>query len=105
MYITDDEATKELTEKIGKLEGEIKVKSDMIFNMTKQMEDIARMSSDRKTTIEKQSVEIQNLKTELEAEKAKPKQQEKKDIYDDEGKQGFFGSNLSNLWSKNKDNQ
>jgi uncharacterized protein YoxC len=103
VYITDDEATKELTDKISQLESQLITKREAMNNMVAKMEGISNTSTERGEVVRKQSLEIEQLKAELEAEKAKPKVEDKKDIYG-EGKQGFFGSNISSIW-KNKDNK
>jgi hypothetical protein len=101
VFVTDDEANKELQTKIKDLEGNIK-------KLKETKETIIKESSERGVKISELNLEISDLtskisqlKEELEAEKAKPKQEEDKDIYG-EGKRGIFGSNISDLWNKNK---
>jgi hypothetical protein len=105
VYITDDEATKELTEKIEGLNQQIrqleKDKETLVEAEKIQVKIVFKVSKERNALRE----DVERLTQELEAEKAKPKVEEKKDIYGDEGKQGFFGSNISNLWNKDNKNK
>jgi len=95
VYITNDEATKELTDKINSLENDIKTLRDSNITLSKE-------TGDRGKTIMELESKIIELTRELEIEKEKPKEQPKKDIYG-ESKKGFFGSNINDIWkNKNK---
>lgn len=93
VYVSDDESIKELTNKIGILEGDLNLSN-------KSIDTISKESIDRNKSISELKNKIKELEEELESEKSKPKVDEK-DIYG-EGKRGIFGSNLSNLWNRKK---
>ena len=101
VYITDDEASKKLTDKIVKLEEYLEVEKGRSHGLGIRLSDNTKLSGDRGREIIKLTKEIEELKLALEAEKAKPKQEDKKDIYG-EPKKGFLGSNISDLWNKKK---
>jgi len=95
VYITNDEATKELTNKINSLENDIKTVRDSNIILSKE-------TGDRAKTIMELNGKIIELTRELDLEKEKPKEEVKKDIYG-ESKKGFFGSNINDIWkNKNK---
>lgn len=87
VYITDDEKTNDLSNELNKIK-------DILKKITEENLDITNKLSILKC-------ENKDLKEQVELEKSKPKQQEEKDIYDDD-KKGFFGSNLSDLWKRKK---
>lgn len=100
VYITDDEASKELTEKINERDGTITYLREAMDALVKegsyqstQFEEFKKVS---KKELDTANLKINELITELELEKSKPKQEIKKDIYG-EDKIGFFGSNTSNI--------
>lgn len=104
VFVTDDEVVNklqiELKDVRSKLASE-KLKSAAAMQETsqlrnKQLDEIDTLNG----KISDLTKEISQLKEELEAEKAKPKEEDN-DIYG-EGKQGFFGSNISDLWNRKK---
>ena len=101
VYITNDEATKELTDRIGVLQSQLSVKRDTINTVIGERDNILKTSDERKLKINELSKEIEQLKIELESERTKPKEEVKKDIYG-EDKKGFFGSNINDIWKKKK---
>lgn len=106
IYITDDEEVKELTEKISQLEQKIRdnekifstKKGEMENNFQKE-KDVTikthnRKISDLSDKISQLESDILKLNEELEEEKKK--NNKGNDIYGDEKKGGWFGSNLLN---------
>lgn len=106
IYITDDEQVKELTEKIFHLEQKIRddekkfstKKGEMENNFQKEKDETIkthnRKISDLSDKISQLEGDILKLNGELEEEKKK--NNKGKDIYDDERKGGWFGSNILN---------
>jgi hypothetical protein len=93
--ITDDVEMQKLIDKIVILEEElVKMKEIDYTILTKKEES-------RELEISNLNDKIKVLERELETEKARPKEENKKDIYGDE-KKGFFGSNTSDIWKGEK---
>ena len=104
IYITDDEQVKVLTEKILQLEQKISddgknfstIKGEMENNFQQEKDEIIkdhnRKISDLSDKISQLEGDILKLNGEIEEEKKK----NNKDIYDDERKGGWFGSNILN---------
>lgn len=96
VFITDDIQIKELSEKLTQLEDENKIIS------TKLSESESEIQKFSTKTVEMENIfhdklllkdnEIEKLKSELESEKKKPKKEN--DIYGDEKRGGWFGSNI-----------
>lgn len=101
VFITDEEANLELKKQIEVLENDIKKIQETSNILSKENGERGATIQELNRKISDLTNEISQLKEELEAEKAKPKQEEDNDIYG-EGKQGFFGSNLSDLWNRKK---
>tara|TARA_S200002703_G_scaffold1341_5_gene2383 strand:- start:300 stop:839 length:540 start_codon:yes stop_codon:yes gene_type:complete len=93
VYITDDEQVNELSKKIQKVEKENKVLREKVSELeTKPPTIIEKEVTVEKVVKVKDEEEIEKLKKEIEELKKK----NNKDIYDDEKKGGWFGSNLLN---------
>ncbi len=101
--VTDDEGLQKFVDEIGELKGTIETKQQTINSLNLQLiesrSDNGKLKeglASAKAELERQIVEAKKelllINSELEAEKAKPKEQTKKDIYG-EGKKGFYGSN------------
>jgi len=105
VFVTDDEVVNKLQEELDKTKVILK---DTINDFDEERIAHSKILKEKDEEITKllvinkeQEEKVNNLIEELEAEKAKPKQEEDNDIYG-EGKQGFFGSNISDLWNKKK---
>ena len=93
IYITDDEQVNELSKKIHKVEKENKVLRGKVSDLeTKPPTIIEKEVTVEKVVKVKDEEEIEKLKKEIEELKKK----NNRDIYDDEKKGGWFGSNLLN---------
>jgi hypothetical protein len=104
IYITDDEQVEELTAKIFQLEQKISgdekkfstIKGEMENNFQHEKDEVIkdhnRKISDLSDKISQLEEDTLKLNEDLEKEKKK----NNKDIYDDERKGGWFGSNLLN---------
>ena len=102
IYITDDEQVKNLTDKISQLNRELEEErknfsiktNEMENNSQKQKDDIIKQYnlkiSDLNNKISQLESEINKITEELEKEKKKTKS----DIYGEDRKGGWFGSNL-----------
>ncbi len=105
VFVTDDEVVNKLQTELDEVRNTLK-DSISTFDEDRKSFSILNEENEREIKIlNKQILDLvektKQLEEELEAEKAKPKQEEDNDIYG-EGKQGFFGSNISDLWSKKK---
>ena len=93
VYITDDEQVNELSKKIQKVEEENKVLKEKVSELeTKPPTIVEKEVTVEKIVKVKDEEEIEKLKKEIEELKKK----NNKDIYNDEKKGGWFGSNLLN---------
>jgi len=93
VYITDDEQVNELSKKIQKVEKENKVLREKVSELeTKPPTIIEKEVTVEKVVKVKDEEQIEKLKKEIEELKNK----NNRDIYDDEKKGGWFGSNLLN---------
>lgn len=93
VYITDDEQVNELSKKIQKVEEENKVLKEKVSELeTKPPTIIEKEVTVEKIVKVKDEEEIEKLKKEIEELKKK----NNIDIYNDEKKGGWFGSNLLN---------
>ena len=93
VYITDDEQVNELTQKIQIFEKENKVLKEKVSELESKPPTII----EKEVTVEKivkvkDEEEIEKLKKEIE----ELKKEDNKDIYNDDKKGGWFGSNLLN---------
>ena len=93
VYITDDEQVNELSQKIQIVEKENKVLKEKVSELESKPPTII----EKEVTVEKivkvkDEEEIEKLKKEIE----ELKKENNKDIYGDEKKGGWFGSNLLN---------
>ena len=87
--IVEKEVIKEIV-----IEKEVKISDDVQIN--ELLNKISKLSSE----LQLKDDEITRLRLELEEEKSKIKKEDK-DIYG-ESKKGFFGSNISDIWNKQK---
>ena len=92
---------KTLKEVIKELEVNIEEMENDLLQLNKTLDIVQKENGDRGKTILELSQKIEQLEAELEAERAKPKKEKNKDIYG-EGKEGFFGSNISDIWNRKK---
>jgi len=93
VYITDDEQVNELSKKIQKVEKENKSLKEKVSELeTKPPTIIEKEVTVEKIVKVKDEEEIEKLKKEIEELKKK----NNKDIYNDDKKGGWFGSNLLN---------
>lgn len=93
VYITDDEQVNELSKKIQRVEKENKVLKEKVSELeTKPPTIVEKEVTVEKIVKVKDEEEIEKLKKEIEELKKK----NNKDIYNDDKKGGWFGSNLLN---------
>ena len=93
VYITDDEQVNELSKKIQKVEKENKSLKEKVSELeTKPPTIIEKEVTVEKIVKVKDEEEIEKLKKEIED----LKKENNKDIYNDDKKGGWFGSNLLN---------
>lgn len=87
VYITDDESIKKMTIELDSLE--------------EKLENKVRETSNYKERVGSLEEQVKTLEEELRLERESHKKENKKDIYN-EDKEAFFGSNISNIWNKDK---
>jgi vacuolar-type H+-ATPase subunit I/STV1 len=101
VFVTDEEANLELKKQIEVLENDIKKIQETSNILSKENGERGATIQELNGKISDLTNEVEQLKEELEAEKNKPKAEDDDEIYG-EGKKGFFGSNISDLWNKKK---
>ena len=111
--VTDNEETNKLLAEIESIKNNERIHKQALKSIASEKDDLVAEIEELKvkledekelfkdlTSLKRQNKDLtdklSNVISELEAEKAKPKQEIKKDIYG-EGKIGFFGSNTSDI--------
>jgi len=104
VFVTDDEVVNKLQKELEEVSNTLK-DSISTFDEDRKLFSILNEQNEREIKILNKQIldlveKIKGLESELEIEQSKPKEEDN-DIYG-EGKQGFFGSNISDLWNKKK---